>query len=165
MKTADKFLLGIVVGIVILVIVVFAVAFFRPKPAYLPEDTPGGVAHNYLLALRQKDFKRAYSYLSPTIAGYPATQQFFVKNIRTYNWSFRLDEEDVALTVTSASISGNRAIVKVHETRFSQIGLFGEDSTRDFEMQLQYFDQLSSWKIVEADSYWNMCWNKSGGCD
>ncbi len=165
MKTTDKFLLGIVIGIVILVIVVFAVAYFRPKPAYLSEDTPEGVAHNYLLALRLKDYTRAYSYLSPFIAGFPSSEQAFVNDIQYYNWSFQLDEEVVTLTVTSVSTTGNHATVTVRETRFTQTGLFGGDSTNDFEMQLQHIDLNSSWKIIEADDYWIMCWNKSAGCD
>jgi len=77
MKNTDKFLVGIVVGVVVLVATAFAVALLRPKPTYQLEDTPKGVAHNYLLALQQEDYKRAYGYLSPTIEGYPTSAEAF----------------------------------------------------------------------------------------
>jgi len=46
MKITDKFLIGSVAGVILLVSVAFAVAFLRPKPTYQSDDTPEGVAHN-----------------------------------------------------------------------------------------------------------------------
>jgi hypothetical protein len=71
MKSTDKFLIGIVVGIVLLVVAAFVITLARPEPTYQVEGTPESVAHNYLLALQKEDYQRAYGYLSPTLKGYP----------------------------------------------------------------------------------------------
>jgi len=69
MKSADRFLLAIIAGIVALVVAALALALMRTPQGYLPDTTPGGVAHNYLLALKQRDSARAYGYLLPDLAG------------------------------------------------------------------------------------------------
>ena len=58
MKNTDKFLIGIVVSIILLVVIVFAVVLTRPEPAYQTDDTASGVAHNYLLAIQREEFER-----------------------------------------------------------------------------------------------------------
>lgn len=165
MKNTDKFLIGIVVGIVILVIVVFAVAYFKPKPDYLPEDTPEGVTNNYLFALRQEDYTRAYSYLSPMINGYPHSAEDFANDVQSNSWYFNSYQGDVSLAVASVSTSGSLSIVSVDEISFNQVVLFGNNYTDTFEVRLQRVNPTSSWKIVDADDYWAPCWNKKGGCN
>ena len=164
MKNTDKFLIGIVLGIILLVGVAFVVALQRPKPAYQPEDTPEGVAHNYLFALQQKDYNRAYGYLSPTIDGYPATVNKFEDDLNEYAWQIRdLDNESVSLVVESTRLDGDRADVEIKETRFYQGGLFDSNQyTTNFDITLQR--ETGSWKIVRADSYWASCWTDEEGC-
>ena len=55
MKSTDKVLIAIVAGIILLIIVAFVVALAKPEPTYQAEDTPEGVAYNYLLALQRKN--------------------------------------------------------------------------------------------------------------
>ena len=55
MKSPDKFLIGIIIAVVVLLAVVFGVILSRPAVEYQSEDTPAGVAHNYLLALQDED--------------------------------------------------------------------------------------------------------------
>ena len=88
MKKTDKLLIGIVAGILLLVLVAFGVALTRPKPAYQAEDKPEGVAFNYLFALQQGDYERAYGYLSPTLKRYPQTVEKFRDQIHDYSWNF-----------------------------------------------------------------------------
>ena len=46
----DKFLTGILIGVGALVVLALVLFFTRQdKRDYLPEDTPEGVAHNYVL--------------------------------------------------------------------------------------------------------------------
>jgi hypothetical protein len=60
----DRFLLGILIAIGLLVITSLALFFMRPAgQEYLPEDTPQAVVHNYILALNRGDLERAYRYL------------------------------------------------------------------------------------------------------
>ena len=61
----DRFLTGILVGIGLLVIVALAVFFSRKdSQTYVADGTPEGVVHNYVLAVLNKDYEKAYSYLA-----------------------------------------------------------------------------------------------------
>ena len=162
MKSTDKFLIGIVAGIVLLIVAAFVVTLTRPEPTYQAEDTPEGVAHNYLLALQKEDFERAYGYLSPTLEGYPASAEKFAEHVQDYSWRFRLDV-DTTLAVESARVTGNRAVVKVRESRFDGGDLFdSSQSTNVFKMELQL--ESGEWKIVDADYYFAWCWERDEGC-
>ena len=165
MKTTDKFLTGIVIGIVVLVVVAFAFALLRPEPAYLPDGTPDAAAHNYLLALQQSDYERAYQYLSPSLRGYPESAEEFATNVEDNSWNFRLDQGSVSLEVTSTAVTGNRATVRVLETRFNENGLFDSSQYTDtFEMHLERSSSEADWKIIDSNSYWAWCWDNIKGC-
>ena len=61
----DRFLLGILIFIGVLVVAALVLFFVRnEKPAYGPEDTPEGVLYNYAMALQLHDYERAYGYLA-----------------------------------------------------------------------------------------------------
>jgi len=61
----DRFLTGILVGIGLLVVVALAVFFTRKdSQTYVSGDTPEGVAHNYVVAVLEKDYEKAYGYLA-----------------------------------------------------------------------------------------------------
>ena len=78
MKDTDRFLLGMVAGILALVVVAFVLVLRQPEPTYRDDDSPAAAVHNYLLATHRKEFERAYEYLSPTVAGYPETEEAFL---------------------------------------------------------------------------------------
>jgi hypothetical protein len=162
MKSTDKFLIGIVAAIVLLIIVALAVTLTQPEPTYQAEDTPEGVAHNYLMALNKEEFDRAYGYLSPVLVGYPASAGKFAEHVQDYSWSFRLNV-DTTLLVESAKIIGSRGIVRVRESRFRGGDLFDSgQSTRVFDVELRLEDD--EWKIVDADYYFARCWRQEAGC-
>ena len=61
----DKFLTGILVGIAVLVVIALAVFFIRKDTqSYVSEDAPEGVVHNYVLAVLNDDYEKAYGYLA-----------------------------------------------------------------------------------------------------
>lgn len=61
----DRFLTGILIGIGVLVIIALAVFFTRTDTqTYISESTPEGVVHNYVLAVLNKDYEKAYGYLA-----------------------------------------------------------------------------------------------------
>ena len=61
----DRFLIGILAGIGVLVVLSLAIYFVRRGGlTYGPEDTPEGVVHNYVVALQRRDYDRAYTYLA-----------------------------------------------------------------------------------------------------
>ena len=158
MKQSDKLLLLIVGGILFLIVAVFIVVLRRPAPQYQAETSPESIAHNYLLALRQQDYDRAYGYLAPTLVNYPATVNDFIDDIQSNRWAFRLDN-DVSLAVDSVRTSDKQATVTIQETTFYHSGLF--DSSQSVETLMMRLDQTDSgWKISQADSYWFSCWNR-----
>lgn len=164
-QKTDKFLIGIVAGVLLLVIVAFVVVLTRSEPTYQSDDTPSGVAHNYLLAFQRKEYDRAYRYLAPEIAGYPTTVETFRDDVQDNRWLFGLDEDSVALEVVSADLNSNRADITIRKTTFYQGDLFSDgQSTRTFTMQLERNLQTDVWQIVDSGDYWLYCWSDEDGC-
>ena len=163
MKSTDKILLGIVIGIVALVAVAFAVTLLKPDPTYREEDTPEGVAYNYLLALQKEDYVRAYGYLSPTLKGYPQSADSLAITVYKNEYAFPFDQNGT-LEIDSANILGDLAFVKVLETRYYGGGLFdsGQRETY-FDMELERVD--GEWKVNDSDDYFVPCWKLIKGCD
>jgi hypothetical protein len=61
----DRFLTGILVGIGLLVVAALAVFFTRKDgQTYISDAAPEGVVHNYVLAVLNKDYEKAYGYLA-----------------------------------------------------------------------------------------------------
>lgn len=167
MRSTDRFLIGIVAGVVVLVVVAFAVAFARPQASYGSEDTPQGVAQNYLLALRQRDYARAYGYLAPDLPGYPRSTDAFIDDVTDNSWAFRTDERSVSFDVAETQLLGaDRALITIREHRFYAGGLFNSGETvESFDLQLHQVAGL--WKVAGSSSYsyWMPCWERIGGCD
>jgi hypothetical protein len=164
MKGTDRFLIGIVAGVVVLVGVVLALALLRPnQPGYQPDDTPEGVAHNYLLALQLDEYERAYGYLSPTLPGYPADAETFERDVQDNRWSFGYYDDDVSLAIEAVNVTGDRAKIVVRKTEFYRGGLFdsGQHSTT-FDMILRR--EEGAWKVADSDRYWAGCWESAEGC-
>lgn len=60
----DRFLVVIISFIGLLVVLAVILYFVRQEPQdYGPEDSPQGVVRNYVLALQDGDYQRAYGYL------------------------------------------------------------------------------------------------------
>lgn len=104
----DKFLTGILIGIGALIVVALALFFTRQdKREYLSEDAPEGVAHNYALAVLNKDYEKAYGYLAdlkykPT---YEEFRQSFLNGM--------VNPEGMGLDVGNAEIHGDEAVVNL----------------------------------------------------
>jgi hypothetical protein len=164
MKGTDKFLIGIVAGVVILVVAVLAVALLRPnQPGYQPDDTAEGVAHNYLLALQLEEYERAYGHLSPSLPGHPADVETFERDVEDNRWSFGYYDDDVSLAIEAVNVTGDRAKIVVRKTVFYRGGLFDSGQSSDtFEMTLRR--EEGAWKVADSDRYWADCWESSKGC-
>src|SRR5881398_116352 len=84
---ADRFLIAIFLGIVILLVVGgISVAILRQPARELPADTPGGVVQGFYSALEQKDYNKAYDYLSDSMARKPTRDQFVSYNLQSSNY-------------------------------------------------------------------------------
>jgi hypothetical protein len=164
MKGTDRFLIGIVAGVVILVVAVLAIALLRPnQPSYEPDDTAEGVAHNYLLALQLEDYGRAQGYLSRSLPGYPTDVETFERNVQDNRWSFGYNEDDVSLDIEAVDVLGNKGKIVVRRTVFYRGGLFDSGQRSDtFDMTLHR--EEGTWKVADSDRYWAACWGSPDGC-
>jgi hypothetical protein len=104
----DRFLTGILIGIAVLVVLALAVFFTRSDTqTYISEDTPEGVVHNYVVAVLNKDYERAYSYLAD-LQHKPTYEQFqdaFLKGI--------VNADNAAVDIGTSEINGDTATVEV----------------------------------------------------
>jgi hypothetical protein len=150
MKT-DKFLIGIVVGIVLLVIVAIVLVLARGQnEEYIADDTPSGVVHNYFLAVQRKEFERAHNYLSDEIENKPELDEFI---------TMVDNQNESALKFGAVTVDNNRARVDVAITNYYGGGPF--DSGRYTNQETAYLrqDANGDWKIFEFPypywGYWN----------
>ncbi len=114
----DRFLLGILIGIVLLVVLSLVIFFARQTTAtYGPEDTPQGVFQNYVIAVGKGDYERAFGYVAgpPTPPGqggqvnlpdYTRFQQFFLGESRS-------QLANAGIQVGESRINGDVAVVDV----------------------------------------------------
>jgi hypothetical protein len=147
----DRFLIGILIGIGLLVIVALSLFFMRRGEAqYTAENTPQGVIQNYVLALQKKDFEKAYGYLAED-KGKPEFGHFrdyFVSSFESYNRA--------GLTFGTSSITGDTAFVTVIvQQNFG--GPFNEMSRNHETVDL--VKQNGDWKIKRfPNPFWGYDW-------
>jgi len=104
----DRFLTGILVGIGVLVVVALAVFFTRKdSQTYVADDTPEGVVHNYVLAVLNKDYEKAYGYLAEL--KYKPTYEEF----RRAFLNGEVNPQNQAVDIGSSDIAGDTATVEL----------------------------------------------------
>jgi hypothetical protein len=147
----DRFLIGILIGIGLLVVAALMLFFLRRGEAqYTAENTPQGIIQNYVLALQKKDFEKAYGYLAEA-EGKPAFSQFreyFVSSFESYNRA--------GLTFGTSSETGATAFVTVIiQQNFG--GPFNELSRNHETVDL--VKQNDIWKIRKfPNPFWGYDW-------
>jgi hypothetical protein len=105
----DKFLTGILIGIGALILLALVLFFTRQngKSDYIADTTPEGVAHNYVLAVLNKDYQKAYGYLAD-LENKPSYEEF-----RQSFFNGMVYPTDSGVEVGSAEINGDEAIVNL----------------------------------------------------
>ena len=104
----DRFLTGILVGIGVLVIIALAVFFTRSDTqTYMSEDTPEGVVHNYVLAVLNKDYEKAYGYLAD-LENKPTFNEF-----RRAFLNGEVNPDNQAVDIGESEIFGDTATVDI----------------------------------------------------
>ena len=147
----DRFLMGILIFIGVLVAAALALFFIRnDSQSYGAEDTPEGVIRNYALALQNQDYPRAYGYLAdkdgkPT---YDAFHRVFL------NGQFN---PSTALQVGSVQyINSNEASVSVTVLYAGSGPFSGSSSSTDTASLVQ---QGGAWKLIYLPyNYWSYDW-------
>jgi hypothetical protein len=148
----DRFLTGILIGIGVLVIAALAVFFIRRDgQSYVLEDTPEGVIHNYVLAVLNKDYKKAYGYLAD-LEHKPTYDQF-----RNSFITGTLRPENSAVDVGKSEITGEDAYVEVAMI-YNASDPFST-GYRDVQRAILVM-QNGAWKISSMPTYylWDYSW-------
>ena len=148
----DRFLLGILVFIALLVAAALTLFFTRNESqTYGAEDTPEGVVRNYALALQNRDFARAYGYLAdkdnkPTL---DAFRQAFLNR--------QLDISGTAIQIGSVEMIGSdQAMVEVTIV-YAAIDPFSTGWSSNETALL--IEQNGAWRISSMPyPYWGWDW-------
>jgi len=148
----DRFLTGILVGIGLLVVVALAVFFARKDTqTYVPDDTPEGVVHNYVLAVLNKEYEKAYNYLAdleykPT---YEEFRQAFLNK--------EVNPDGQAVDIGGSTITGDEAIVDL-SLIYNSGDLFSSGYRN--VMTASLVKQGSMWKLSMMPQYnfWGYNW-------
>lgn len=147
----DRFFNGILIGIAAIVVIAVAVYFIRQdRKQYLAEDTPAGVVNNYVLALYEQDYQKAYSYLAQLENKPDLTQ--FRQSFLTYGTEIG----NISLQVGESSIHTDSATVYL--TMIRQAGGLFSEPYRDSQ-PAQLFLQDAQWKISNMPyPFWDYSW-------
>ncbi len=149
----DRFLLGILVFIALLIVAALALFFVRKdvQTSYGAEDTPSGVIRNYTLALHKRDYARSYGYLADkeNKPDFDAFRRLFLAN--------QLNISSAALKIGSVtSSSESEALVEVTVLHASG-GPFSEGWSSTETVTL--LKQNGAWKITYMPHpYWFWDW-------
>ena len=118
MKSPNRILLWF--GITIAVIVVLTVALVlinqSRQVSLLPEDTPQGVVQRFLLAIQEKDYPKAYSYLDIEEKGVRLSYNEWLNSIKPV---YAPEQSIWKATLGTTNITGDTAVIEVNIDIFS----------------------------------------------
>ena len=147
----DRFLNGIITGIGVLILIALVLFFIRQQQAeYLPDDSPEGVVHNYILGVVQHDYERAYSYLAGKQEK-PDFSQFQMELARSEN-----EIKRVSVTFGEIFITDDSATVALNMSQS-----YGGPITRSswYAETAQLIRENGTWKIVSMPyPLWSWNW-------
>lgn len=112
----DRFLIGILAGIgVLLILALAAILLLRGAVQELPATTPAGTVQGFLRALERQQYGAAYDYLSDSMSNKPSREEFARYNADTGAY----DSTGTRLRIERESISDASASVVVEVTHYS----------------------------------------------
>jgi hypothetical protein len=151
----DKFLTGILVGVVVLVIIALGVFFLRDgENTFLTENTPEAVVLNYVLALQTGEYQRAYGYLAEEYQEEPKPS--FAEFRAYFSYDYR-QVGRIGVRIISVDQEGDQAWVRV-ETVESGGGLFNE-VYRSQEDAILIKDEAGEWRLAAMPyQFWGWDW-------
>ena len=148
----DRFLLGILIGISVLVLAALIVFFSRQNhQTYGPEATPDGVVHNYILAVLNGNYQKAYGYLADL--EYKPSYDTFRRSFATGS----VNPSNAGVTIGKTDVTGEDATVEVN-TMNAQSDPFSSEYNNTGSADL--VKQNGGWKILSMTAYnlWDFNW-------
>ncbi len=145
----DRFLTGILIVIALLVAASLSVFFLRQDAAtYLSEDTPEGIVHNYVYAIQQGHYEKAYDYLADK-ENKPSYDEFRQDLFLDQNSGQGIQIGEVEIGKDTASVE-----IAITENRGELF--FKQYSYSDAALLIM---QDGEWKIFQMHfSYWSWNW-------
>jgi hypothetical protein len=152
----DKFLIGIIVGIVLLVVVAIVLVLTRGQDEdYVPDDSPAGVVHNYFLALQRKDYERAYGYLADDLKSKPDLDKF-IRDMDTQRYG-----SEASLQIEETRLGDVHSQVDVSITTYSGGGIFDSGSYTSPDTAHLRVNATGAWKLISFPyPYWGYDWDQ-----
>jgi hypothetical protein len=147
----DKFLTGILIGIGVLILLALGLFFTRQeKRDYVADATPDGVVHNYVLAVLNKDYQKAYDYLAD-LENKPTYEEF-----RQSFFNGMVNPGDVGLDVGSVEINKDEAVVTLAVYYSNSDPFSSRYSTEDRALLVK---QNGKWKLNTMPyNFWDYNW-------
>ncbi|MHB8778571.1 MAG: hypothetical protein ACYC6R_12550 [Anaerolineales bacterium] len=147
----DKFLLGILIGIGVLILLALGLFFTRQdKRDYVAETGPDGVVHNYVLAVLNKDYQKAYGYLAD-LEHKPAYEEF-----RQSFFNGTVNPGDIGLEIGPVETHGNETVVSI-SIYYSNTDPFSSRYTNEDRALL--VKQDGEWKLNSMPyNFWDYNW-------
>ncbi len=148
----DRFLTGILVGIAVLVVVAVVIFFIRKDTqSYISDNAPEGVVHNYVLAVLNDDYQKAYGYLAD-LENKPTYEQFRDSFIQG-----KTNPNNSAVDIGKSQVNGDTAYVEVAMI-YNPSDPFSTGS-RDVQRAI-LVQQSGAWKLSSMPSYyfWDYSW-------
>jgi hypothetical protein len=145
-RGTDRFLLGIVVGAVLLIllgVVVVLVVGRAPAASQADPASPAGVVQAYVEALRTGDVDLAYGYLSRSAQGAVSLDEYR----RRFHRPFVPSTSGQRVLIEPATIAGDRAEVQVTLSRFS---------ARADPFSANTYHQDTTINLVKEDGAWRI---------
>ena len=148
----DRFLIGILIGIAVLIVAALAIFFTRKDNlVYTDAVTPEAVVQNYVVALHKRDFEKAYGYLAD-LENKPSADDF-----RQAFLNHEVDPTSVGLQIVGTEISGDSATVSLGIIYNSSDPFSNGNRNTDYA---QLVRQQGVWKLKQlpANNYWSYNW-------
>jgi len=148
----DRFLTGILAGIGVLTLLALVLFFVRQDDTkeYRVDASPEAAVYNYVLAITNDDYQKAYSYLAEK-EHKPSYEQF-----RQSFFNGNVSPDNVGVDVGTAEISEDDALVNLSLVYTPSDPFSGGYSSTD---RAQLIRQNGEWKLTYMPyNFWSYDW-------
>ena len=148
----DKFLTGILIGIAALILLALVLFFTRRdgRQAYAAGGSPEDVAHNYVLAVLNKDYQKAYGYLAD-LEHKPTYEEF-----RQSFFNGMVNSTNAGMEVGTAEINGDEAVVTLSIYYSVNDPFTSRYASEDRALLVK---QNGAWKLSSMpNNFWDYNW-------
>lgn len=148
----DRFLTGILAGIGVLILLALVLFFVRQDDTkeYRADASPEAAVYNYVLAITNDDYQKAYSYLAEK-EHKPSYEQF-----RQSFFNGNVSPNNIGVDVGTAEISEDDALVNLSLVYTPNDPFSGGYSNTD---RAQLIRQNGEWKLTYMPyNFWSYDW-------